>query len=294
MRKSPEASILRSLDHTLSPEELGFFKHVLEISKQTIPKPENFLSVYPPEDIQKDVARVERRNNDFESNTETELYGATLEVLIQKLGPAWIGGSWSHTSEFDDYTKGIDLVVEIRAIDGTRVFLGIDATSSEEQVENKLNEVEQQTTQGIFPALKYFQSKKDIAIRGTVELPRIIVGDIREHIVELAGLYKKYVSAKDAETKNRLKSLLVNHPFGKELTAQILIQLALIKSDMPHLAQSDPENLAYKKKIRILENLETHFERKKAGPLVRAPGQEQENAYSNPISSAIGAWRRAV
>jgi hypothetical protein len=91
------------------------------------------------------------------------------------------------TSDFDDYERGVDIVLEFQKGDesASHIGLGIDVTFSA-SLENKLRKIKDDIDDGFLPSLKYFDSPKS-HIRGELkQVPRGIVGFDKDAIARLA------------------------------------------------------------------------------------------------------------
>ncbi|MBP7845928.1 MAG: hypothetical protein KA007_00650 [Candidatus Pacebacteria bacterium] len=179
------------------------------------PKPEDFRDLYG-EEVDKDLARVQELENsweegnskltDFErerSEKNKKIANITEGIVIDQLSGKWLQnkGVCMPTSKFDDYTQGIDMVVEFPKDDVPNEYMGIgmDVTFSNDStnLEAKLSRIIKQNIKAnALSEVKYFDTEE---IKGKISVPRIAIAINEEYVKQLFSLEDKNQKEKIAD-----------------------------------------------------------------------------------------------
>lgn len=130
------------------------------------------------------------------------------------------------TSEYDDYVRGIDSVLQIVLGESRYEHLGfaIDFASGTEDVGNKIRRTFDMLDQGYAPSVKYFDSPKTGQLKN-FKVPRIIVGGGPENLQRLAAYSAEILN--DSGVSESIKETIKNDPFRAILFGEIEAQLSV-------------------------------------------------------------------
>lgn len=130
------------------------------------------------------------------------------------------------TSEYDDYVRGIDSVLQIVLGEGRYEHLGfaIDFASGTEDVGNKIRRTFDMLDQGYSPSVKYFDSPKTGQLKN-FKVPRIIVGGAPENLQRLAAYSAEILN--DSGISESVKETIKKDPFRAILFGEIESQLSV-------------------------------------------------------------------
>lgn len=212
-----------------------------------------FDKIYPEEIIAADREFVAERERAFQAREtlatkEGHFYGKILEAIIMEFGNAWIPGFFSLSSKYDDFKNGIDMFLEMEDDQKNIHRLGIDVTSDENRINQKLDSSIDKFKEGYFQNVKYYKSELDEKI-GPESVPRLIAGADSKEMLELARLFVGFKTAESRESKARFSRLIFNHRLGGELREMLKDQLNFAIAIMKRLKQTSEINL----KIKALE-----------------------------------------
>lgn len=145
------------------------------------------------------------------------------------------------TSEYDDMTSGIDLVVSFYDEDKNRfVHLGIDATTTTDRstIDKKFAKNFELFKEGKVPTVKYFEDPDGKKRR--IFLPRVILGTDPESALEIQKMLvwkdKNEMTEKDAELESEVESLMLDLTEGQ--LAFFVYHLLRKRDLVPKLPQS--------------------------------------------------------
>jgi hypothetical protein len=187
----------------------------------------NFLDV-SSEERENDEKEIEKVKNNWKSLDEKEkfiksfsrIYEATILNLIQTNNLLGENSRIVLTSEWDDIKNGVDGVVIFKDKDKKESFGGleIDVTysSSDDNLEKKIESIKQCIRSGDLPTLKYFKDP----ITGehkNISLPKIILGSQKSSAEGLARLW--------GSTQDNKNEKLKNHPIQSKIIMESLNQL---------------------------------------------------------------------
>ena len=153
-----------------------------------------------------------RASEDFEKANDYE--ARTLEFVLQKMFENKVFGDTVKyaikTSDYDDYVRGIDFIIDIGEGD-ERVLLGVDATVSikPEVLARKVERNIIAASRNTLPAVKYYMD-----IDGNLQLeetmPRVILGVDRQTTLRLRNaVLENPGSLDDDETVKRLIAQMI-------------------------------------------------------------------------------------
>jgi len=200
------------------------YEKAVSVAEKTTIRPEDISPPYSPEEIAEDKRYVEKRERDFEKNPESEKenlkYATVLEgiVLDQITTNGWLGKNAQarKTSRYDDIKNGIDIVVEFQKEDifSHHVGLAVDATFGNPTfVQKKIQDVLDNIKKGKLAELKYFETKN---YKGVLKnIPRVIIGVDRRHVLELATLWS------NIEEREKLEKHPAQRIFLREAIRQL-------------------------------------------------------------------------
>ncbi len=150
----------------------------------------------------------------------------TLRHAIQEHG--WISENIHVivTSEYDDYVRGIDSVLQIVLGEGRYEHLGfaIDFASGTADVGKKIRRTFDMIDQGYAPSVKYFDSPKTGQLKN-FKVPRIIVGGGPENLQRLAAYSAEILN--DSGISDTVKESIKTDPFRAILFGEIETQLSV-------------------------------------------------------------------
>lgn len=130
------------------------------------------------------------------------------------------------TSEYDDYVRGIDSVLQIVLGEGRYEHLGfaIDFASGITDVGKKIRRTFDMIDQGYAPSVKYFDSPKTGQLKN-FKVPRIIVGCGPENLQRLAAYSAEMLNG--SGVSDQVKESIKTDPFRAILFGEIETQLSV-------------------------------------------------------------------
>lgn len=251
----------------LTPAEEAEFRTLLAQFDTEGPNPSNFVDLYGQEQVEIDKANIAQRLQDFSKKdartielAKLRFYAKVLELIMAEFSSSWIAGYFSKASQYDDFNSRTDLFFETETESGTIARTSIDVVSGGRSAQEKIEQIKEKLISGMVgQEVKYFESQLDDA-RGRYRLPQLVIGTDINHISELGRLYLKYKKS-EPNYKKAIKERIDNHPFGKELVDELLVQLrsfieiVRLRRITP-LAPGDQEIIEH---IRLLEKTISDF-----------------------------------
>ena len=158
--------------------------------------PRNFVHPYGEQVVEKDVAWTEKiiaeQQSRFDVNkAHADIVEAILYEHIEQSN--WFGekASTIKTSQFDDLRNGVDLIVEFEeAAEGfLHMGLAVDVTFGEMALQDKIQKIKREIEEGKLAEIKYFESDRSPYKGLYRNLPRVVVGMDRSHMVELMKMW---------------------------------------------------------------------------------------------------------
>ena len=144
---------------------------------------------YSKAEIERDQRQLQEKKNRLEKSYRRP---KILEAMMFEMQQHdWFGEDAEIvlTSEFDDYLRGTDLVLEYER-DGKVFRLAMDVSmcgGTERDIVGKRENIREGIEEGRLTSLKYFQSEKDSTKKGTIyEIPKVIIGMTTEDMQELS------------------------------------------------------------------------------------------------------------
>lgn len=215
---------------------------------------ESFEELYGVDSVKSDLEKVKElqehfRLNDQESSQEARKIGKILEMIVNEQIELnnWFGEGvrTQQTTDFDDYTNGIDSLVEFERDDGKQ-FLGlaIDATfGGSMSFDKKFRKIRRQLVEGKMGSVKYFRSL-DGEMEGRLNyVPRVVLSINRNKVIEIAKLW----------VEGR-QQVLAKHPVQLILMQEVYIQLAAQQKFVNILGQQQME-LALNRQLKMIQQI---------------------------------------
>ncbi len=239
-----EPALMRRHPETFGLESMSYGREVPQVIRDLAPQlhrfegevdpdevREIFAGVYPREEIESDLALVERRELTFEKEDTqqekiTRVYSLALEYIIADGAHVWFKDcSIWRSFKFDDYQRQVDLFMDVPIPGGEPVTLGLDVASGFENTQRKIQRAHDEYQRGQFHDVKYFASDTDPdRKRGFALVPLAAIGASRFGISSLARAYRNYLRA-PIETKMTELLRLQYHPLAGQLYEELLTQL---------------------------------------------------------------------
>lgn len=187
--------------------------------------PEDFEGVY--DDIEKDVAYVERMEKEFDEQSKrepvelerTKKIATILEGIILEAGELynWFGENASTIvpSRYDDIKNGVDCIVEFEEgeNEATHLALAIDVISGPE-VERKINRIKKDIEENHLSEIKYFSSDFLGVKERKTNIPKVVIGADKKHVADVMELWL-----------NNKKKELSEHHLQIQILKEISMQL---------------------------------------------------------------------
>lgn len=196
--------------------------------------PEDFRGTYGDDVVDRDIAETARLEKKFYTDEAHKKYAEVMEaILCEQIEQSdWFGSEAAtiKTSLYDDYTNGVDIVVEFEnATRGlSHLGLAVDVTFGKDSIEKKFQRIRGEIQKGRLAEIKYFESENG-RYKGTLQkLPRVIVGMERGMVIELA---KMWIGSSSRT--------FGGHPVQKMLLTQIVEQLEYFRRYAKSYDQKD-------------------------------------------------------
>jgi len=273
----------------LSDKQIVWYEHMMKVNLGSVPNLEDFQDIYPLSEIKKDCARVERRKQDFSKEADSankirDFRARLAEFLMARLGGTWLGGKVSKTSEFDDYTNGVDLVFETIDETGFDHHLSIDITTGLGEAERKLRDIGLKLKNGELSEVKYFKSQFEGVVKSKIKMSKVML-----YFENLDVLAKQYYIAKtttDPVVKERAIKFLGGVNPRLSFITQVVGELTVIRDFL--LSDS-----AKREMVDELEWLLNFFNKKKTRlqELSANLTKVDDIKLQSLISSTISTWR---
>ncbi len=210
------------------------------------PNLESFKDIYDEKEINEDEGRINQReakwaasNNDKEKFMRdfSTIYEAAVMDLLDKNKFLGEKNEVIPTSKYDDIFNGIDGVLIIHQDNQENEYLGLnfDVTfsSTDKNIEKKIESIKQCIREGVLPTLKYFQDPKTKEHK-KISLPKIIIGSQQSSADGLVRLWSKT----DESNSEKLK----NHPVQSKIIVEALSQLGYFYDFAKNLAEKTRED----------------------------------------------------
>jgi len=197
--------------------------------KTFIRRPDNPNGIYSQETVERDLRYVVDMQREFKSQRnpltqEFERLAKILEAIIHEQTELsdWLGpeAHTINTSEFDDISNGIDIIIEFQ-LDGLPPeqypLLAVDITSSPHTIRKKFQRIETEINNERLSTIKYFASGD----RRTMvkQIPKVVIGADRKTLNGLISAWLKKDSA-----------ALANHPIQDMILEEAIRQLNVFRT----------------------------------------------------------------
>lgn len=172
-----------------TPAERYLEAHLVPSLEQYRPSFKDFS--YSKVEIERDQRQLQEKKNRLEKSYRRPKILEAMMFEMQQHN--WFGEDAEIvlTSEFDDYLRGTDLVLEYEK-EGKVFRLAVDVSmcgGTERDIAGKRENIREGIEEGRLTALKYFQSEKDSAKKGAIyEIPKVIIGMTTEDMQELSKI----------------------------------------------------------------------------------------------------------
>lgn len=212
-------------------------KKKYELVDQYRPKETTFTDIYSKEEIDADLADIERIKSTWSHNEYLKNVSTIYEGIIadQISANAWFGENCESvaTSEYDDIKNGVDVVTIFTQEESKQYLgLGIDVTfaSDKKVLEKKLTGIKQCILNRNLPSLKYFQDP-DTGEHKKLFLPKVIIGSRLSSAEKLIQLW----GGKDGEKNKKLSQ----HPVSSKIIMESIAQLKYFYEYALNLSEND-------------------------------------------------------
>jgi len=284
---------IKSSEHISGVEEEAFDLIIPEHEDLAI-KLEEFEEIYGKEEIARDNVAVERKRAKFEKidgplKRRARLLEAILSQQIEL--SEWFGkdAATITPSEYDDLFNGVDMIAEFERDDSFQYMaMGVDVTSSVQQVKKKLAIIKEHIRDGTLTQVKYFKSERN-DIQGRMgKIPLLVVGADSRTISELANLWLATYKSKHPEVgldkldieelkqkAREAREILAKHRAAilvlKELKAQLEVFIEFARG-----VKSTEVEARYKNLLRVIDEIIKEKNISKSDELEN----ESDNVYS--------------
>ena len=172
--------------------------------------------------MRRDVAEVMELEKKFLRTFDIDKVHADIleAILFEHIEQSnWLGDGVRtiKTSRYDDLKNGVDLIVEFAETMDQFLHMGlaVDVTFGETKLKVKIQEVKNAILKGSLTKIKYFESERSPYKGLYGELPMVVIGVDRPHLVDLARIWI------DDDQKGKFAA----HPVQKLILHQISQQL---------------------------------------------------------------------
>lgn len=200
------------------------YERARQVREESTLDPKDFINPYDEAMVMGDIAYVadmEKKFGHVDGATveESEQLGAILEAITADGIDLhnWLGqdAETLPSSRFDDIANGIDAIVEIKEGEhsASHLALAVDVTSRDNVVK-KIDRIIGDIDHNHLTEVKYFHSDR-LGVHGIMkDVPRVVIGADREHVLGLTDLWLQ----DDKEG-------LAKHPVQFQIVQQVLAQL---------------------------------------------------------------------
>lgn len=281
-----------STSEKLTEAEAEAYQKLVPRYKESAVEIESFTDLYGPETIKKDKQAIEELERKFEEsdkrNPERADYrkrGELLEAILAEQIELedWLGpeAQTITPSRYDDIFNHVDLTVEFANKGFVKYLaLSIDATTSRQEIAQKIDIIRKDIQDDHLTSIKYFSSG-ETGLRGKLEdIPRVVIGADVNTIRELAGLWLNLEKTKARKTelekdldsdspeileiRAEIKSLNTKLA-GHRIQLQILKEIKLQLDYFITLTQSQNKTAIEKKYQNALQTIDQILEEKRPG-----------------------------
>lgn len=233
-------------------------EHAYKTAEETLTKnaidPHDFTELYGAENIERDLARVEKKEKGFTPDAQ-KVYAEVLEaILYEQIGHGeWFGqrASAIKTSTYDDYINGSDIILELEEVTRTlsHLSLSVDVTFGTTTEEKKFAMIKKHIDNETLGEIKYFHSERGGFQGKLSKVPQVVIGVEKELLIKLSALWADKHGRKEENNE-----VLATHPVQRLIMSEILLQLQTFRI---YAEETKKESLVpiYEKSINILEEI---------------------------------------
>ena len=233
-------------------------EHAYNTAEETLAKnaidPHDFTELYGAENIERDLARVEKKEKGFTVDAP-KIYAEVLEaILFDQIGNGdWFGKGTRaiKTSQYDDYINGSDIILELEEVNRTlsHLSLSVDVTFGTTTEEKKFAMIKKHIDDETLGEIKYFHSERGGFQGKLSRVPQVVIGVEKELLIKLSGLWADKHGRKEENSEE-----LASHPVQRLIFAEILLQLQTFRI---YAEETKKESIVpiYEKSINILEEI---------------------------------------
>ena len=226
--------------------------------------PKDYADVYGEAEIERDLARVNKVEKQYEQPISRRALIAEA-ILVQQIELAdWLGEHCRtiETAKYDDYFNHTDFVAEWTDKNGEPLRLAVDITCTEENADfsKKAGFITKELGQGRGTDIKYFQSDK-FAKKGTIKnLPRVIIPINKEVIIHLCDILAPAMEKKSRGGRQTAYSKLAHCALQTHIIEEMIKQLD--RQTILLEQNNGTDTVIYKNIQKIIAYLEKLFDKK--------------------------------
>ena len=192
------------------------------------------------------------------------------------------GATTFTTTEFDDRTRGIDLVVSWENAEGEPVHLGIDFTTSISQptLKKKLSRLRTDARSGSLASIRYFMEEKPDGSQEPKSLhriPRVVLGLSRTRIVGLAKRLEGSDFSRESFAKDALQYALMQQASAQLETTVLSLTTSVIEKNVRNL----PNNESFDRFLDAADALDRLYDKPQ-----KTTTKQLEDAFAHLAESA--------
>lgn len=228
------------------PDKMGGLLEKAKDSDKKRPDMYSFKDIYDEKEIIEDDVKVKKLKKKWnEENNKyfkfmrdfSTVYETAVMDILDKNKFLGENNEIIPASEYDDIFNGIDgvLIIHQDNLENEYVGLNFDVTfsSTDKNIEEKIESIKQCIREGVLPTLKYFQDPKTKEHK-KISLPKIIIGSQQSSADGLVRLWGK----SDENNSEKLK----NHPVQSKIIVEALSQLGYFYDFAKNLAEKTRED----------------------------------------------------
>lgn len=209
---SQEADILDRIDRSRGLTSHPEFNSIIKEWSPLKSKEDNFLDVYPEEEIARDKKTIEniKKSDKYEVRPELAIFiESALMEIINSNNALGEGVNVYPASEYDDLVNSTDFIIRLPGKRNEEFFyLAVDVTISEEPgvLANKMKKTAVRLEQNTLNEIKYFDDdEREIPIKGRILIPRVVISITGERLKRIEdGLLKKRSYTLDDDIRQEL------------------------------------------------------------------------------------------
>lgn len=176
------------------------------------------------------------------------------------------------TSRYDDLVNGVDLIVEFKESVDQYLHMGlaVDVTFGETKLRLKIEKIKQEILRGGLASIIYFESERSNYKGLYKNLPRVVIGVDRSHLMDLARIW----------VDDTRKTEFTTHPAQKLILRQVSQQLMTFSRFAEEHGQSQIAAV-YQKQLAVIQR---HLAQKKD---INAMAYEEADGVGRSIKNQL-------